>query len=50
MSEEKLSQSKTSTEKKSDYQAPVIEEVVTRDNIEREVAYAGITGGSQQLN
>ena len=31
----------------TDYQAPVIEEVVTRENLERETAYAGLPGGSQ---
>jgi hypothetical protein len=34
----------------SDYQAPEIEEVVTPEGLEREVAYAGIQGSSQVAN
>lgn len=37
-------------EKGTDYQAPEIEEVIRREDVEREVAYAGVIGGSQQLN
>lgn len=33
----------------NDYQAPQIEEVVTRDRIEREVAYAGIGPAPSQI-
>lgn len=43
MSEEKLKQPEPSTEKGNDYQAPSIEEVVTREGVEREVAYAGVS-------
>ena len=34
----------------NDYQAPEVEEVITREKLEREVAYAGIIGGSGQQN
>lgn len=34
----------------SEYQAPQIEEVVSRDGLEREVAYAGLIGPSQNVN
>lgn len=50
MSEEKLNQPDASSENGSDYQAPAIEEVVTREGLEREVAYAGLVGISQQQN
>ncbi len=32
------------------YVAPAIEEVVTREGLEREVAYAGVIGGSTLNN
>ena len=50
MSEEKSNANVPATEKGNDYQAPVIEEVVTRDALDREVAYAGVVGPSNQLN
>ncbi len=34
----------------NDYQAPKIEEVVSREGLEREVAYAGVVGPSQDSN
>ena len=46
MAEEKLDQTVSAFPKQSDYQAPVIEEVVTRDGLEREAAYAGTQVGS----
>lgn len=33
-------------EVKSDYEAPAIEEVVSREGLEREVAYAGVAAPS----
>lgn len=50
MSAEKPNQNEPSTEKGSDYQAPEVEEVISRENIEREVAYAGVIGPSQASN
>lgn len=47
MAEEKLDETVRASPDASDYQAPVIEEVVTRDVLEREVAYAGSIVGSQ---
>jgi hypothetical protein len=41
MAEEKLDEAVPASQKASDYQAPAIEEVVTRDGLEREAAYAG---------
>jgi hypothetical protein len=38
------------TGKESDYETPAIEEVVTREGLEREVAYAGVIGPSQTVN
>jgi len=32
------------------YEAPAIEEVVSREGLEREVAYAGLIGPSQATN
>ena len=34
----------------NEYETPAIEQVVTREGLEREVAYAGVIGGSQALN
>ena len=34
----------------SEYEQPAIEQVVTREALEREVAYAGIGGPSQTVN
>jgi len=50
MSEKNSNTNEPVKETGNDYQAPAIEEVVTREKIEREVAYAGVVGGSQQLN
>jgi hypothetical protein len=41
MAEEKLEVTAPSSQKADDYQSPKIEEVVTRENLEREAAYAG---------
>lgn len=49
MSEEKLNQNEPS-KTGSDYQAPAVEEVVSREGLEREVAYAGVVGISQPSN
>jgi hypothetical protein len=48
MTEETRNHDELSSE--SDYEAPAIEEVVTRENIEREVAYAGLIGPSNNVN
>ena len=50
MSAENQKQNGSSTEKGNEYQAPVIEEVVTPDGLNREVAYAGVVAISQQSN
>ncbi len=49
MPEEKNSND-ASNNNADDYETPVIEEVVTREGIEREVAYAGIVAPSQGPN
>ncbi len=46
MADEKLDQTVSASPQESDYQVPVIEEVVTRDGLEREAAYAGGQVGS----
>jgi hypothetical protein len=46
MAEKKLDETVPASPKASDYQAPVVEEVVTRDGLEREAAYAGLPVGS----
>lgn len=50
MSEEKKNAEEIAAEKGTDYQSPAIEEVVTREGLEREVAYAGRVGPSDQAN
>lgn len=50
MPEEKSKVHQPASETGNDYQAPQVEEVVTRDNIAREVAYAGLQGPSQITN
>lgn len=50
MSEEKSNPSEPAKPTANDYQAPEVEEVVSREGIEREVAYAGLIGPSQQIN
>ena len=50
MSEEKLNSNESAANNADDYQAPAIEEVVSREALEREVAYAGLVGQSQVLN
>lgn len=50
MAEEKREAVNTSAEKETDYQAPAIEDVVSREKLEREVAYAGVPGPSTIIN
>jgi hypothetical protein len=50
MSEEKPNSKEPATETGNEYQAPAVEEVVTRDGLEREVAYAGLVGQSPVVN
>lgn len=50
MSEEKINSLEATNDNAVDYQAPAIEEVVTREGVEREVAYAGVIGPSQASN
>lgn len=50
MSEEELQSSKRVSDEINGYQSPAIEEVVSRESLEREVAYAGIIGGSNSPN
>lgn len=47
MAEEELNETVSPLGQTSDYQAPAIEDVVTRDGLEREAAYAGSPVGSQ---
>lgn len=47
MAEEKLDETVPDSGRATDYEAPAIEEVVTRDGLEREVQYAGAPIGSQ---
>ena len=42
MAEEKDATPQATADDPLDYQSPVIEEVVTREKLEREVAYAGV--------
>ncbi len=42
MAEEKDTASEATADDAPGYQSPAIEEVVTRENLEREVAYAGV--------
>ena len=41
MAEEKLDETPPASPPSSDYEAPAVEEVVSRDKLEREAAYAG---------
>lgn len=50
MSEDQSNSNHTDRKNGTEYQAPAIEEVVTREGIEREVAYAGIVAPSQGPN
>lgn len=50
MSEDNFESDEIASVNASDYQAPAIEEVVTREGIEREVAYAGVVGPSNAPN
>ena len=47
MAEKKLDETAPESPKENEYQAPVIEEIVTRHGLERETAYAGSIVGSQ---
>jgi hypothetical protein len=50
MPEAKTNQIESATNTAHDYQAPAIEEIVTPDNLEREVAYAGVPAPSNLIN
>ncbi len=50
MADEKLNADVVQPPDSTGYQAPAIEEVVNREGLEREVAYAGVIGGSQTAN
>lgn len=50
MTEERLKAVNSASENQTDYQAPAIEEVVNREGLEREVAYAGVQGPSTLIN
>jgi hypothetical protein len=50
MSEKKPSEPTSTSANGTDYEPPAVEEVVTRDALEREVAYAGVPGPSQITN
>ena len=43
MAEDKLKADETVSVNESNYEAPAIEEIVSREGLEREVAYAGIS-------
>ena len=49
MEDQKLNQNE-SAKNARDYESPAIEEVVSREGIEREVAYAGVINQSQLQN
>ena len=50
MAEEQPGASDKTPENDTGYSAPKIEEVISREGLEREVAYAGIIGPSQAIN
>jgi hypothetical protein len=50
MSEEKSNSNGPASQTGNDYEAPRVEEVISRDDVEREVAYAGVIAPSQQFN
>ena len=50
MAEEKKNPDETAADNVPDYDSPAIEQIITREGMEREVAYAGIPGPSQQSN
>ncbi|HZK77291.1 MAG TPA: hypothetical protein VFC35_00170 [Gemmatimonadaceae bacterium] len=50
MAEQKSGASESNPEREKEYHAPAIEEVVSREGLEREVAYAGVQGPSQLSN
>ena len=47
MAEENLDKTVPAADQGNDYQAPSIEEVVNRDDLQREVAYAGSVAPSR---
>jgi hypothetical protein len=49
MAEEKLNEAVPLNQKADDYTAPAIEDVVTREGLEREAAYAGAPAPSNIL-
>lgn len=50
MSEENSNATESTSETTAEYQTPAIEQVVTREGFEREVAYAGVIGPSDLSN
>ena len=50
MSEEKRNPTDNVPENGTEYQAPAIEDIVTSEGLEREVAYAGGVGNSNLIN
>jgi hypothetical protein len=50
MQQKNLKQEESAVAANTKYEAPAIEEVVTRDGLEREVAYAGIAPGPSQIS
>ena len=50
MADEKSNPNGPANESTADYEAPAVEEVVSREGLEREVAYAGVVGQSQVNN
>ena len=50
MAEDAKKVDESAVEKGPDYESPAIEHVVTREGLEREVAYAGVPGPSNQAN
>ena len=50
MAEDAKNVDESTADKGPDYESPAIEHVVTREGLEREVAYAGIPGPSNQVN
>lgn len=47
MADEKLNEAVPASPQADDYEAPAVEEVVTRDGLERDAAYAGAPAPSR---
>ena len=50
MAEERQIADELTADKAADYETPAIEQIVTREGMEREVAYAGVIGPTPDVN